>query len=66
MITAHMTVNIESRNQKDPISDIIGCLEALTANLRECPPELVENISDTLYHNGSEINYLLVKLENQA
>ena len=62
MITAHMSVNIESRSQQEPIEDLVNCLEELVFSLRDCLAQKEEPTTSTIFHNGSEINYQVVRL----
>jgi hypothetical protein len=61
MITAHLTVSIESRTQQNTIEDLAGCLETLAATLREIGAPLSSPASDTIIYGKSEINYTLVQ-----
>jgi hypothetical protein len=60
MITAHLTVTVESRAREEHLEDLARCLEVLAARLREISPESAEPLTDTLCHGESEINYSLI------
>jgi hypothetical protein len=60
MITAHLTVTVESRAREAHLEDLARCLEVLAARLREVSPESREPLTDTLRHGESEINFSLI------
>ncbi len=60
MITAHLTVTVESRAQAAHLEDLARGLELLAAKLREMNPEFGDLITDTLRYDESEINYSLI------
>jgi hypothetical protein len=63
MINAHLTVNLESRDQTDWIEDIALGLELLAASLRENRPTADEHCTDTLLYGKSEVNYTLIHFQ---
>jgi len=60
MITAHLTVTVESRTHKAHLEDLARGLELLAAKLRETNLDDGEPISDTIRYDESEINYSLI------
>jgi hypothetical protein len=62
MINAHLTVNIESRDQTDWCEDLAKGLDLLAAYLRENRPEAEEACTDTIQYEASEVNYMLAHL----
>ena len=60
MITAHLSVNIESRSEGNRIEDIASCLETLAGELRESAASITDRVSDTITCGTTEINYTVV------
>jgi hypothetical protein len=60
MITAHLTVTVESRAREAHLEDLANCLELLAARLRDMELDGKEPVTDTLRLGESEINYSLV------
>jgi hypothetical protein len=60
MITAHLTVNIESRAETARLDDLATGLELLATRLREMIVPAVDPITDTIRYDHSEINYTLI------
>ena len=60
MITAHLTVTVESRSHEARLEDLARGLELLAAKLLEMKLDDGELISDTIRYDESEINYSLI------
>ncbi len=60
MITAHLTVTVESRAHEARLEDLARGLELLAVKLREMKLDNGDPITDTIRYDESEINFSLI------